>query len=456
MVQDEDGTLDQDGNGRGPAEAALSALQNNKGIVVPAVRVAAAVAAAKGPEIVRGLSSGLQEKGEEEAKRVGQKAVEGAKDGLGSRAGSGLAGKVLSKAVGAGKESGGAKKTRRLPIQRYTDVAVPVEKAYKAWTKFEKFPKFMHRVHSVEKKGNDKLRWQEKIWFSSRQWEGKITERRKNDRIAWKTKSGTQHSGIVSFHKIDNTHARDGQRRLPPDGHDREDGVGPAVRETRRRGRSRPLQGVRRDAGCEGDRVPTRRFRSAARQRKRRKRPSPKAPTGAGRSGRSRRVPPSRWWASAPAALARSQRKPTEALMPTKPGTSRTEQNRQRSQQTDTSSNVARNAATAAAAAAATSLAGLAVRKALAQKTSPRPTAERERTEQDAENHEPRDESTAARGSDSALRTAALTAWATAAPVLLPFGEQAADSAGRYVARHAPDDVRKRIIPRFIAAFEEK
>jgi hypothetical protein len=61
----------------------------------------------------------------------------------------------------------------------------------------------MHRVLSVEKKGQDKVSWQEKIWFSKRQWEGRIVERRKNDRIVWKTTSGTNHKGIVSFHKLD-------------------------------------------------------------------------------------------------------------------------------------------------------------------------------------------------------------------------------------------------------------
>jgi uncharacterized membrane protein len=79
---------------------------------------------------------------------------------------------------------------------------VPVEKAYQAWTKFDQYPQFMHRVLNVERKDRDKISWQEKIWFSSREWEGEITERRKNDRIAWKTTSGMSHRGIVSFHKI--------------------------------------------------------------------------------------------------------------------------------------------------------------------------------------------------------------------------------------------------------------
>ena len=136
--------------------------------------LAGAVAAKKAPAIVRGITSGL-----------GQKTEEALTNG-----------------------AGGTKKTRRLPIQRWTDVAVPVEKAYDAWTKFDKFPQFMHRVLKVEQAGRDKVSWQEKIWFSKRQWEGQITERRKNDRIAWKTVSGMSHRGIVSFHKLDDNLTR--------------------------------------------------------------------------------------------------------------------------------------------------------------------------------------------------------------------------------------------------------
>src|SRR5919202_6662735 len=117
--------------------------------------------------------------------------------------GGGVLGSVASKALGKGGKGGGRAKTRRLPIQRWTDVAVPVQEAYEKWTQFEEFPKFMHRVLSVEQKDDEHLEWQEKIWFSRRQWEGEITDRRKNDRIAWKTTKGTSHKGIVSFHKLD-------------------------------------------------------------------------------------------------------------------------------------------------------------------------------------------------------------------------------------------------------------
>ena len=185
------------------AQSVLSALKEHKEIAIPAA--AAAVAAGAGPKLVRTLTQAAEDKGEREASTLGQKLAEGARQGLGG--GGGLAGKALSKLTGGGEGGGegdgsGGKKTRRLPIQRWTDVAVPVEKAYQAWTKFDQYPQFMHRVLNVECKDRDKISWQEKIWFSSREWEGEITERRKNDRIAWKTKSGMSHRGIVSFHKI--------------------------------------------------------------------------------------------------------------------------------------------------------------------------------------------------------------------------------------------------------------
>jgi hypothetical protein len=68
----------------------------------------------------------------------------------------------------------------------------------------------MHRVLEVKPdEGDDnKIHVSEKIWFWTREWDGEITEQRKNDRIAWKTDSGMQHSGVVSFHKLDDNLTR--------------------------------------------------------------------------------------------------------------------------------------------------------------------------------------------------------------------------------------------------------
>jgi uncharacterized membrane protein len=195
----------KNGNGNG-GQSRLSALKS-KEILLPAAATAAAAAAAglaakKGPDLMKKLSG----EASEEAEELGRKGAEGATKELKGNVGGGLAGKAASKLLGGGGGDGGGGgkggKTRRLPIQRWTDVAVPVEQAYKAWTKYEEFPKFMHRVLEV-KEEDDGIHWREKIWFSTREWTGEITDKRQNDRIAWKSIQGTQHSGVISFHRLD-------------------------------------------------------------------------------------------------------------------------------------------------------------------------------------------------------------------------------------------------------------
>jgi uncharacterized membrane protein len=184
------------------SNGAASTLTRKKLIVPTVLGVAGAFAAGKAPQVVQGLADKLDGAREQAEGKVGEKVLDTAKERLATQGG--LSGKLLSKALEAGGGGGsGGKKTRRLPIQRWTDVAVPVETAYKAWADFEEFPKFMHRVLRVERKGRNKLHWQEKIWFSRREWEAQITERRSNDRIVWKTTSGMSHRGVVSFHRIE-------------------------------------------------------------------------------------------------------------------------------------------------------------------------------------------------------------------------------------------------------------
>src|SRR3954469_2932635 len=165
----------------------------SKEILIPALATAGSVAAYA---LKKGMSEAT-DKAEDEAENVGTRAAQGAKKGL-----AGGIGGMASKALPGGGGGGKAKKTRRLPIQRWTDVAAPIETVYERWTEFEEFPNFMHRVLNVEK-DDDTVKWDEKIWFSKRHWEGEITERRKNERIAWKTTSGMAHAGVVTFHRME-------------------------------------------------------------------------------------------------------------------------------------------------------------------------------------------------------------------------------------------------------------
>src|SRR2546421_10088450 len=200
-VVDQNGSQDgADGGGR----SRLASL-TSKEVLLPAAATAAAAAAAglaakKGPDLMKMLGG----EADDEAEKLRRKGVQGAKSQLAS--GGGIAGKAASKLLGGGGGGGGGQsgdKTRRLPIQRWTDVGVPLEKAYKTWTQFEEFPKFMHRVLDVDQEEANKIHWREKIWFSTREWDGEITDKRQNDRIAWKSVSGTQHSGVISFHRLD-------------------------------------------------------------------------------------------------------------------------------------------------------------------------------------------------------------------------------------------------------------
>jgi uncharacterized membrane protein len=204
----EESTAEQNGNGSVSSDSVLDALKSKELLIPAALSAVGAVVASKGPDLFKRLTEATEEKGQDEAQQLGRKAAEGAKQGLTGN-GSGIVGSLASKVMpGGGGGGSGRKKTRRLPIQRWTDVAVPVETAYEKWTNFRDYPKFMHRVLNVKQEDDDKVQWQEKIWFSKRDWEGEITERRKNDRIVWKTTSGPSHYGVVSFHRLEDNLTR--------------------------------------------------------------------------------------------------------------------------------------------------------------------------------------------------------------------------------------------------------
>lgn len=58
-------------------------------------------------------------------------------------------------------------------------------------------------------------------------------------------------------------------------------------------------------------------------------------------------------------------------------------------------------------------------------------------------------------GSQSLISAAATTGWDAASDALIPLAEDAAESAGKYVATHGPEILRERIVPKFIEAFND-
>ena len=133
---------------------------------------------------------------------MGEKAVEGAKDRL-SNAGPGA--KIASKLMGGGRVVAAVAAARRRGACRFS--AGPTSRSRSTRSTRSSRNSTSSRASCTaysasSRRVEDKISWSEKIWFSSRQWEGRVTEKRKNDRIVWKTNSGMEHKGIVSFHKI--------------------------------------------------------------------------------------------------------------------------------------------------------------------------------------------------------------------------------------------------------------
>jgi uncharacterized membrane protein len=115
-----------------------------------------------------------------------------------------LAGGITGKLGGdkGGKKPTGHGRGRRLPVQEYVYVGVDIETAYDQWTQFEEFPRFMHRVERVEQRDDTSVMWHENIWGVRRSWEAEILEQKPCERIVWRSTSGPQQVGVVTFHRI--------------------------------------------------------------------------------------------------------------------------------------------------------------------------------------------------------------------------------------------------------------
>lgn len=88
-------------------------------------------------------------------------------------------------------------------IEEHIDVDVPVRSAYDQWTQFEKFPVFMNGVVEIVQVDDKRLHWKISIGGVKREFDAEITEQIPDERVAWKSTSGTGHAGVVTFHKLD-------------------------------------------------------------------------------------------------------------------------------------------------------------------------------------------------------------------------------------------------------------
>jgi uncharacterized membrane protein len=85
---------------------------------------------------------------------------------------------------------------------KHVDVAVPVTVAYNQWTQFEEFPHFMEGVKQVKQLDDKHLHWRAEIAGKDEVWDAEITEQLPDERVAWRSTSGAQNAGVVTFHRL--------------------------------------------------------------------------------------------------------------------------------------------------------------------------------------------------------------------------------------------------------------
>jgi uncharacterized membrane protein len=93
-------------------------------------------------------------------------------------------------------------------IEQSIELDVPVHTAYNQWTQFEEFPKFMEGVEEIRQLDDKHLHWVAQLGGSRHEWDAEITEQRPDERVAWRNTDGKENAGVVTFHKLDDSHSK--------------------------------------------------------------------------------------------------------------------------------------------------------------------------------------------------------------------------------------------------------
>lgn len=87
-------------------------------------------------------------------------------------------------------------------VEKSVEVNVPVQTAYNQWTQFEEFPRFMEGVESVKQMGDKDLYWRANLYGKVEEWNAVIQEQEPDKRISWRSTSGSENSGEITFQPL--------------------------------------------------------------------------------------------------------------------------------------------------------------------------------------------------------------------------------------------------------------
>ncbi|WP_158887222.1 SRPBCC family protein [Amycolatopsis anabasis] len=104
-------------------------------------------------------------------------------------------------------------------ITEIVEVDVPVSTAYNQWTQFESFPEFMEGVEQVRQLDDTHTHWVTRFGGVAREFDATITEQHPDERVAWKSDSGPEHGGVITFHRLAEGKTRvTAQMEIDPEG----------------------------------------------------------------------------------------------------------------------------------------------------------------------------------------------------------------------------------------------
>ena len=86
------------------------------------------------------------------------------------------------------------------------DVDVDRTTAYNQWTQFEQFPLFMEGVEEVRQLSDSMLHWVTKVGPVVREYDAVITEQTPDEVIAWRSTSGADNAGRITFKDAADNH----------------------------------------------------------------------------------------------------------------------------------------------------------------------------------------------------------------------------------------------------------
>ena len=95
-----------------------------------------------------------------------------------------------------------AQRLRSVPIQCSIDIAVPLEVAYEEWMKLEFLPEGIHRVEQIRRKGDRLTGRILGAMANHERWRAEIREERRCESFAWRSVSGSDCLGLVTFHRL--------------------------------------------------------------------------------------------------------------------------------------------------------------------------------------------------------------------------------------------------------------